>query len=189
MPIISKAILKTKFETGDQPTQLDFENLIDSCYNQQTLDWVYQQYIPDNLIKVEYTNGGITTFMSGMTTMVKKMFIPIPNGAKKVKSIRLFGQGVGQITNMKLLYYTDFNFSNPALNPTSYFPGMQYTLLDQDPTINISLGFPLFDETITVTHQDLDYNSYRFFSLHLTISTPPLIFGNIYLKPFGIEYE
>ncbi|MEM7374080.1 MAG: hypothetical protein AAF587_36140 [Bacteroidota bacterium] len=191
MPIASKSTLKSYFETGDVPSESNFVDLIDSCYNEQSLNWRYHSFIPDNLSNITFSENSVTEFgINYNANKINRMFIPIPPKAKSLNSLRLYGEGFGSIKNIRLFYYTDFSINNPSLSPITYFngsnPGTRYTLIDQDP--NISLTFALFDETVFI-NQLLPQQTYRYLSLELKVETPQFIFGRIYLNPFGLQFE
>jgi len=195
MPQIPKPTLKTYFETGDVPSQSNFEDLIDSCYNER-FNWVYQQFSPEQYEQDMWGNptfksiwvglDGITLFDTNGNSILKETLIKIPGDAKRLKKIRLFGQGYGVISRLKVFYFTDFVISNPALNPTPNYPGTRYTYLDINP--NLSLTTSLFDKMETI-NLDLPFQTYRYLVVQLRVQTPNFIFGEISLKPIGLEYE
>jgi hypothetical protein len=194
MPLTSKLTLKSYFETGDVPTQANFVDLIDSCYNESGgFQWF--RFIPETINSSGLLyDGNQTKFVTNGANIWFKTMVPIPDGVRKIKSVRLIGNSLGgRIDQLKLLYYSDFQDTN--LTPVADYPGYRYTLYDQPVAGIPTYIFPADFDTQVFMNVELNFTTYRYFSIHLNIKTNaaiPFLYipaGYILLKPVGLEYE
>ena len=94
MPIVDRLTLKSYFETGDRPTQGEFENLIDSSFNladdQAVSGWSVRSF--QDAGNGDNNDGGWMSF-------------PKPLGIKSITDMRVIGNLTGTTTFNTLLLY------------------------------------------------------------------------------------
>jgi len=189
MPVITKPVLKTYFETGDVPTQSNFEDLIDSCYNEGGVLWDTRRITPDSLfdlIVTPYSND-MVAFSSNGGFSGFDMLMPVPHTVKKIKSLQFTGQIFNAAINfVRLSDYADAE--NLAYGPSIDFQNGGFIvynhLLFHGPILIPSTGS--FMSTLNF-NIDLPYNHYRY--LHLRMQMSVLTGQVLRFKPLTIEYE
>lgn len=177
MPIVDRTILKSYFETGDRPSQSEFEDLIDSNFN---------------LVDDSSVNGWITYFTREADNITDQFFaffgkdFSIPLRARSLDNLKLIWfvtpDSIANYTvTISIYYYSDIqntDYANSSLyNGALYKHGV------------ISEEIVLAGNTTSVTINELMavdlpflYDNVHFYTILLTLTdaqsaNTPRIFG------------
>jgi len=167
MPIVDRATLKSYFETGDRPTQSEFEDLIDSSFNLADDQIIGKGW----LVKLFDEYGDSTNNTNGGVMVINK-----PLGAKKINALRVVGEISGPasgpaILNVLLLYRTN-EYIPGLISHGTGFGGMRfYRVIGDDNIPDMCAHFQVpvsnyFDELFQVTQSfELpDFGTFHYWS-------------------------
>lgn len=158
MPVVDRLTLKSYFETGDRPTQSEFENLIDSSFNladdQLASGWLVRNFEDTN--NDDNNNGGFMDF-------------PKPLGVKRITDLRVIGEvsGGGSEDLRTVLLFVS-NVAIPGLVSSDNGFGVFYNKIIGDSSSNV-LGCAVtpvtgnFDESFSVA-TSFDLPDFGYFS-------------------------
>lgn len=158
MAVVDRPTLKSYFETGDRPTQLEFENLIDSSFNiaddQLAAGWIVQSFQDSIFFGAdEHKNGGW-------------MNIPKPLGAKRITEMRVMGESPSATNLASGLWYLS-NVAIPGLSSFDIGFGIYMNkVIGQNNTniydCHVTPVTGIFDETFSVL-QPFELPEFGFF--------------------------
>lgn len=131
MPIKPIATLKTYFETGDQPTEAQFEDLIDSFIHQQTGLVVTGKTIVSGVVTITFSDASTLVFDVSNNTSEPISFITGLQAALDNKVDKVAGKELSEndFTNtLKTKLDGLANYVPPTNEPISFITGLQAAL-------------------------------------------------------------